>query len=152
VSEDSVGEKDFQQSDIEVDDMVDVTVKRTCEQIHDDLDAFNCQRQNNVYALFPAEQMKFSLISEAEESCGFLYQLEMQHNWYDPVAIYMESWFSKKFSLAEFRNEDGCDCKYVLQIKFLLQMLNSFLTSICMQEAFIVSWMLSWFHWKHDYT
>jgi hypothetical protein len=42
-------------------------------------------------------QMNYALINGAEiieQQYGFLYQLEMQHNWQDPVVVYMEFVFS----------------------------------------------------------
>ena len=90
--------------------------------------------------------MKYHVISGAEEQCDFLYHLEIQHNWEDPVAIYMESWLSENFSLAEFRIKHDCGCKYALQ------MITSSLILIYMQEVLIIGWMLSWLHWKYDFT
>jgi len=40
----------------------------------DDPDVFDGLCSDNVH-----EQMEFSLISEAEEQCGLLYQLKIQH-------------------------------------------------------------------------
>ena len=96
--------------------------------------------------------MKYYLINKAEEQCDLLYQLEMQHNLQDPTTIYMELRFSNNFILAEFGIKADYDCKYALQNKFLLQMLNSSLLSSYMAEVLTADWMLSWLHWKHDYT
>ena len=87
-----------------------------------------------------------------EEQCHFLYQLETQHNWEDPMVIYMKLGFSKGFSSLEFRIQEEYSCKYVLQIKFPLQMLKSSLICFYMQEVVTIGWMLSWLHWKYDYT
>ena len=75
------------QSDIVID-----TVEGTCEKIQDKFHAFDFQCMENIHSLFPAKQMKYHF--GVEEQCHFLYQLEMQHNWEDPMAIYMKSWFS----------------------------------------------------------
>ena len=92
--------------------------------------------------------MKYHFISGAEQQCDFLYQLEIQHNWEDPVAIYMNSGFSKGFSLLEIKIK----LEYVLHIKLIFQMINSSLISIYQQEVVTDSWMLSWLHWKYGYT
>ena len=74
--------------------------------------------------------------------------LHQLHNWRDPVAIYMDSWFSKSFNLLEF----GIKVEYALQIRFMFQIINSSLISIYLQEAGTIDWMLSWLHCKYDYT
>jgi hypothetical protein len=51
------------------DGIVDVYVQGTCDQIQDNLDAFDFQCPENIHALFPPEQMKYHLISEVEEQC-----------------------------------------------------------------------------------
>ena len=73
-------------------------------------------------------------------------------SFYDPIAFYMESCFSEDFSLVTFgiKLDDGY--KYVLQIKFLLHIMNASLISICTQKYFVIGSMLSWLHWKHDVT
>jgi len=70
----------------------------------------------------------------------------------DPVVIYMEMFYSEVFSFATFGIKTYCDCKYVPQLKILLQVMRSSLNFICIQEFLSVSWMLSWLHWKHDFT
>ena len=70
----------------------------------------------------------------------------------DPVVIYMEMFYSEVFSFATFGIKTYCDCKYVSQLKILLQVMRSSLNFICIQEFLSVSWMLSWLHWKHDFT
>ena len=90
----------------------------------------------NIHSLFPTEQMKYHF--GVEEQCHFFYQLEMQHNWEDPMAIYMKSWFSEGFSSLEFGIQEEYSCKYVLQIKFPLQMLKSSLICFYMQEVVTV--------------
>ena len=108
---------------------------------------------HDVHALLPIEQIKYHLISESKEQCDLLHQLEMQHSWQVPMAIYMVLSFSIFFILAEFGIKEDYDCKYALQNYFLLQMLNSFLISIYMPKFLVVNhWMLSRLHWKHDYT
>ena len=117
------------------------------DQIHEEtVHQISYLTVHDVHALFPVEQIKYHLISEAEKQCDLLYQLEMQHNWQDPMAIYMELRFSKNFILAEFGIKEDYDCKYALQNKFLLQMLNSSLISSYMPEVLTVDWMLSWLH------
>ena len=77
------------------DQLVDIvvgTIQEILEQILDNFDAFAFQWLENLHSLFLVEQMKYHVISGAEEQCDFLYQLEMHHDWEDPVAIYMESW------------------------------------------------------------
>jgi hypothetical protein len=76
------------------DGIVDVSVQGTCDQIQGNLDAFDFQCPKNLHTLFPADQMKYHLISEAEEQCDLLYQLEMQHSWQDPMVVYIEMVFS----------------------------------------------------------
>jgi hypothetical protein len=71
---------------------------------------------------------------------------------YDPIAIYMDSCFSEVFSLAKFQIKEDGGCKYVLQVKMLLHTMKLSLILFCIQGVFTVSWMLSWFHWKHDFT
>jgi hypothetical protein len=44
---------------------------------------------------------------------------------YDPVAIYMEPYFSEDFSLTIFRIKADDDCKYMLQVEILLQVMDS---------------------------
>ena len=100
----------------------DVNVDQTHE---DTVHQISYLTMHDVHALFPVEQIKYHLISEAEKQCDLLYQLEMQHNWQDPMAIYMELRFLKNFILAEFGIKEDYDCKYALQNAFLLQMLNS---------------------------
>ena len=79
-----------------------------------------------THFLFLVEQMKYHFISGVEQQYDFLYQLEIQHNWEDPMAIYMNSGFSKGFSLLEIEIK----VEYVVQIKFIFQMINSSLISI----------------------
>ena len=64
------------------------------------------------------------------------------------MAIYMKSGFSKGFNLLEME----ITVEYALQIKCLFQMINSSLISIYLQEVVTIGWMLSWLHWKYDYT
>jgi hypothetical protein len=71
---------------------------------------------------------------------------------YDPIVIYMDSFFSEVFSLAKFQIKEDGGYKYVLHVKMVLHIMNFSLIFICMQGVFTVGWMLSWFHWKHDYT
>jgi len=47
------------------DDIVIDDAHRNFEQIQDDLDTFDCQRSNDVHALFLAHPMKYHLINEA---------------------------------------------------------------------------------------
>ena len=74
------------------DDIVVDTVEGTCEQIQDKFDAFDFQCMENLRSLFPVEQMKYNF--GVEEQCHFLYQLQTQLNWEDPMVIYMKSRFS----------------------------------------------------------
>ena len=67
---------------------------------------------------------------------------------YDPVAIYMEPYFSEDFSISIFRIKEDGGCKYVLKVKILLHTMKFSLILFCMQGVFTVNWMLSWFHWK----
>jgi hypothetical protein len=71
---------------------------------------------------------------------------------YDPIAIYMESFFSEVFSLAKFQIKEDGGCKYVLEVKILLHTMRFSLILFCIQGVVTVSWMLSWLHWKHDFT
>ena len=64
------------------------------------------------------------------------------------MVIYMKSWISEGFNSLEFRIK----IEYALQIKFLFQMLDSYLISIYLQEVVTIGWMLSWLQWKYDYT
>ena len=96
----------------------------------------------------PNQQVHEDIQSIIHEKFDLLYHLEMQHNWEDPVAIYMDSWLSKRFSLLKF----GIKVEDALQIKFMFQMLNSSLISIYPQEVVIIGWILSCLHWKYDYT
>ena len=52
---------------------------------------------------------------------------------YDPIAIYMESYFSEDFSLAKFQIKEDGGYKYVLQVKILLHTMNFSLILFCMQ-------------------
>ena len=69
-----------------------------------------------------------------------------------PVVIYMKSWFSEIFSSLEFGIQEDYSCKYVLKIKLPLQMLTYSLICFSMQEVVTIVLMLSWLHWKYDYT
>jgi hypothetical protein len=110
-----------------------------------------CYGTNVDHEFFQEDQGNHGLTNMARTAngqFGFLHQLHF-HN---PMAIYMELWFSEAFSLASFGIKLDCGCKYVLQIKFLLQMLYSSFTFIYIEKYLLVSWMLSWLHWKYDYT
>jgi hypothetical protein len=60
----------------------------------------------------------------------------------------MESYFSEDSSLSIFGIKADHDCKYMLQVEILLQVINS----ICIERVFVIGLMLSWIHWKHDFT
>jgi hypothetical protein len=64
----------------------------------------------------------------------------------------MESYFSEDFSLAIFGIKADDDCKYMLQVEILLQVMNSSLISICVERDLVNGLMMSWLHWKHDVT
>jgi hypothetical protein len=64
----------------------------------------------------------------------------------------MESYFSEDFSLAIFRIKADDDCKYMLQIEILLQIMNSSMIYIYIERSLVNGLMLSWLHWKHDFT
>ena len=71
---------------------------------------------------------------------------------FDLIAIYMDSCLLEVFSLAKIQIKEDGGCKYVLQVKILLYTIKFSLILLFMQGVFTVSWMLSWFHWKHDFT
>jgi hypothetical protein len=73
-------------------------------------------------------------------------------SFYDPVAIYMEMFFTEVFSCEIFGIKVDGDCKYVLQVEILLHIMMFSLNFICMQRILVISPMLSWLHWKHDVT
>jgi len=73
-------------------------------------------------------------------------------SFYDPMSIYMESYFSEDFSLSIFGIKADDDCEYMPQIQILLQVMNSPLILVCIERAFVISSMLAWLHWKHDVT
>ena len=73
--------------------------------------------------------MNYALINGAEiieKQCGFLYQLEMQHNWQDLVAVYMEFIFLRVQIFVVFGIRVDCSCKYWLPISFMLQKFHLF--------------------------
>ena len=79
---------------------------------------------------------------------GIRYQLKICHVFQESVSIYMDSEVSKGFSLLVFEIKE----EYALQINFLLRMINYSLIFIYLQEVVTMGWILSWLHWKYDYT
>jgi hypothetical protein len=102
-------------------------------------------------------QMNYALINEAEiieQQYGFLYQLEMQYHWQDPVALYMEFVFPEVQNFATCGIKENCSCKYGLPIHFLLQKYQFFYIFLftCKEEDPLGSEIISWLHWKFAYT
>ena len=87
---------------------------------------FDCNKTSDIHGLFQEDYGFMNESKFVDQSYGPLYQLKIFHVFQDLVAIYMDSWFSEGFSLLEIEVK----VEYALQIKFLLQMLNSSLISI----------------------
>jgi hypothetical protein len=81
-------------------------------------------------------------------------QLEVFHEFHDPVAIWMELYFSKVSNAPVFGKISVYSCKYQLLINLLLQILYHLriLLNSCMEEVIFISQILTWMHWKHDFT
>ena len=105
--------------------------------------------ENNLHISYEKLEPVYGSIEKQAEVTIFSYQSSY---FYDPVSIYMELCFSKYFSLVVFgiKSDDGC--RYVLQIKFMLHIMNSSLISNCVERDLVNGLMLSWIHWKHDVT
>jgi hypothetical protein len=73
-------------------------------------------------------------------------------SFYDPMSIYMESYFSEDSSLSIFGIKVDDDCEYMLQIQILLQVMNSPLILVFIERVVVISSMLAWLHWKNDVT
>jgi hypothetical protein len=70
-----------------------VVVPEISEQNQDDFIAFDYDNADLGHTFFSTDQMECSLTSGTnitEEQNFFLYQLKMQHNWHDPVVVYMD--------------------------------------------------------------
>jgi hypothetical protein len=98
-------------------------------------------------------QMNYALINGAEiieQQYGFLYQLEMQHNWQDPVVVYMEFVFSRVQSFAVFGIRADCSCKYWLPISFMLQKFHLFcINSLsCKWVGHSITLVFDWLYWQ----
>lgn len=75
------------------------------------------------------------------------------HDTHDPIADWMDSSFSRSPNVSIFCTLSICNYEYMLPMKFLLNMLNSFCISLnsCKQEFHSINQVLSWLHYKFDY-
>jgi hypothetical protein len=105
--------------------------------------------QKPIYKKIHTLEIEEILEQQAEVT---LFGCQTISSFYDPMSIYMESYFSEDFSLSIFRMKADDDCEYMLQIQILLQVMNSPLILVCIERAFVTSLMLAWLHWKHDVT
>ena len=83
-------------------------------------------KTSDIHGLF---QEDYGFMNEPEivhQPYGVLCQPNLYHVFQDPVAIYIDLRFLRSFSLLEFEIK----VEHALQIKFLLEMINSFLISI----------------------
>jgi len=104
----------------------------------------------------PLFQEDFGFIDVAEivdQQLGLLHRMEFCHSLQDPVAIYMESVFTKASSVVAFSMQTKYGGEYKLYIIFLLQTSQFFciLSFNCKEDHFLRK-MITWMHWKFTYT
>ena len=63
---------------------------------------FDCNKTSDVHGLFQEDYGFMNELEIVDQLCGILYQHKLCHVFHDPMSIYMDSKFSKGFSLLEF--------------------------------------------------
>jgi hypothetical protein len=101
------------------------------------------EEDHNVIHVEVSTQWQLALLDQLKVSC---------YEFHDPVVSYMESMFPQVQNMVDFCMTLSCSCKFKLLINFLLQISYFSFILICISEDHFVSNMLSWIHWKYDYT
>jgi hypothetical protein len=105
------------------------------------------------------EQSTFNIQIGKGNQQQHLSQLEQQQNevflcdFYDPVAIYMESIWGTEFFISNFLKSEFQNCKYLLLghvLKFVVAPVICLLKDGSIIKFF--SWILAWLIWKFSYT
>jgi hypothetical protein len=111
------------------------------QKVRGDLVVLDSSKANCVYEL-----------QHKEKQFSPMYQMEVQYEYRDPVAFYMESVFPQVQNVVDFGMTLSCSCKLKMLINFLLPMSYFSFVLICIPEDHSVSNKISWLHWKYDYT
>ena len=108
------------------------------------------------FAPFISEQKDRKILNGTDfehELSYLLNQLEFHHELHDPISFLMDIVFQKAPYVAALGLIKICSCKYEPLMNFLLQRLYCIYPFICnIQETFFTSQMISWIHWKSNYT
>jgi hypothetical protein len=107
--------------------------------------------------LFQGEHEEYNLINNADliqQQLCLLNQLEAFHEFQDPITSWMDSCFSKTPKVVSFSMIIICNRKYQMPANFLSHLLYPIwiILNSDMHGVMVLSQMVSWFHWKWNYT
>ena len=107
--------------------------------------------------LFQGEHEEYNLINNSyliQQQLCLLNQLEAFHEFQDPIASWMDSYFSKISNVVSFCMIIISNNKYKIHANFLSHMLYPLwiISNSDMHRVMFLNEMVSWFHWKSDYT
>jgi hypothetical protein len=133
------------------------SVQENDQQFQGDLLAPAYYEAYDLNELFQGEHEEYNLINNADliqQQLCLLNQLEAFHEFQDPIASWMDSYFSKISNVVSFSMIIICSRKYKMPANFLSHMLYPLwiILNSDMHRVMVLSQMVSWFHWKSDYT
>jgi hypothetical protein len=117
---------------------------------------YGCE-SHDFHESFQRGQEQLSLVYNAyltqQQLCP-LNQLEAFHEFQDPIARWMDSYFSKIPKVESFSMIIICNCKYQMPANFLSHLIYPLwiILNSDMHRVMVLSQMFSWFHWKWNYT
>jgi hypothetical protein len=136
------------------------------DQEHHETDREKFQQQSMLVSMSVVEQSIYEFIElgndihdqpsheinyEEKQPFEFKQQGKVIHEFYDPVAIWMESLFSVMPYITKF-GMMVCNSKHELVVVFLLHILFSFHVFFCIHEDRSSNLLLELFFWKFPYT
>jgi hypothetical protein len=85
---------------------------------------------------------------------GFWYELNIQHDFQDLVATFMELICLKALNVTTFSMQSSCSCKYKLPIQFSLKKYLYFCVLLFSykKKGYVVRHLLAWLYWQFHVT
>jgi hypothetical protein len=112
---------------------------------------------NPIYENYEADYLESSGgydIEITKKHLGFWYELNMHHDFQDPVATCMELVFLEVLNVTTFSMQSSCSCKYKLPIQFPLKKYLYFCVLLfsCKKQGYVVRHLLAWLYWQFHVT
>jgi hypothetical protein len=89
--------------------------------VQGDLVAHDCFKAYHVFEMFQEKHNLIGRLEITKKHLGFWYELNMHHDFQDPVATCMELVFLEVLNVTTFSMQSSCSCKYKLPIQFPLK-------------------------------